>query len=133
KNEQPWYTASREVARSFNDIADIVAMNDIEGSEARMRLLISMMLLQFKDQLEAQQPQLDHALAASRRTVDIFLQRLWHALDDDWTLDNMAAECNLSRTQFAKHCQSLTKMTPARYLQMIPLKAARQVLAFLPA
>lgn len=128
KNEQPWYTASRDVVRSFIDIAEVVATNDVEGGETRLRLLISMMLLQFKNQLEAQQPELDHALAASRRTVDIFLQRLWHALDDDWTLDNMAAECNLSRTQFAKHCQSLTNMTPARYLQMIRLEAARTML-----
>lgn len=129
KNEEPWYTASREVARSFMDIADLVATNDIEGSEAQLRLLISMMLLQFKNQLEAQQPVLDSSLAASRRTVDIFLRRLWHALDDNWTLENMAAECNLSRTQFAKHCISLTNMTPARYLQMIRLEAARQMLS----
>lgn len=129
KNEEPWYAASREVARSFMDIADIVSGNDIEGSETRLRLLISMMLLQFKNQLEAQRPDLDQSLAASRRTVDIFLRRLWHALDDNWTLENMAAECNLSRTQFAKHCLSLTNMTPARYLQTIRLEAARTMLA----
>lgn len=129
RNEQPWYQASREVARSFLEIADTVATNDIEAGEARLRLLISMMLLQFKDQLEAQKPELDQSLAASRRTVDIFLQRLWHAIDDDWTLENMAAECNLSRTQFAKHCMSLTNMSPSRYLQSIRLEAARRMLA----
>ncbi len=128
-NEQPWYTASREVARSFAEIADVVATGDIEGGETRLRLLISMALLQFKTQLEAQQPELDRTLAASRRTVEIFLQRLWHALEDDWTLENMAAECSLSRTQFAKHCMSLTNMTPARYLQSIRLQAARRLLA----
>ncbi len=128
KNEQPWYTASRDVARSFMDIADVVATDDIERGETKLRLLISMMLLQFKNQLEDQKPALDQSLAASRRTVDIFLQRLLHALDDNWTLENMAAECNLSRTQFSKHCISLTNMTPSRYLQSVRLQAARAML-----
>lgn len=129
QNEEPYYTASRELARSFMDINEVVATGDIEASETRLRLLISMMLLQFKNQLEAQQPVLDASLAASRRTVDIFLRRLWHALGDDWTLENMAAECNLSRTQFAKHCMSLTNMSPSRYLQAMRLEAARRILA----
>ncbi|MES0884540.1 AraC family transcriptional regulator [Roseibium sp. SCP14] len=128
KNEQPWYCASREVVNTFTQIAEVVASNDIEGGETRLRLLISWMLLQFKNQLEAQHPALDHSLAASRRTVDIFLRRLWHALDDDWTLENMAAECNLSRTQFSKHCISITNMTPSRYLQTLRLKAAYKML-----
>src|SRR5690606_10469954 len=98
-NEEPWYHASRDVARSFLDIAETVAGDDIEGSETHLRILISQMLLRFKVQIEVQKPVLDLALAASRRTVDIFLKRLWHALEDDWTLENMAAECNLSRTQ----------------------------------
>ncbi|MBE1202785.1 AraC family transcriptional regulator [Aminobacter carboxidus] len=128
KNEQLSYTATRDVARSFMDIADLVATQDIESHEARLRLVISMMLLQFREMLESQSPVLDLALASSKRTVEIFLKRLLHALDDDWTLENMAAECNLSRTQFTQHCLALTNMTPVRYLQMIRLDAARNQL-----
>lgn len=58
--------------------------------------------------------------------MQIFLDRLQHALDEDWTLENMAAECGLSRTQFSQHCQSLTNMTPVRFLQMIRLEAAKR-------
>jgi AraC family L-rhamnose operon regulatory protein RhaS len=135
RNEQPWYQASREVARTFLDIADVVATNDIAGGETRLRLLISLMLLQFMEQIEAQDPPLDKALAHSRRTVEIFLKRLEHALEEDWTLENMAGECNLSRTQFSSHCLTITNMTPVRYLQMLRLDAARQMLeadAYLP-
>ena len=129
RNEQHVSTASRDVARSFHDIAEIVARGDIEGDEAKLRLLISMMLLQFADQIESQAPVLDETLASSKRTVQIFLKRLPHALDEDWTLENMAAECRLSRTQFSQHCQALTNMTPVRYLQMIRLEAARKWLS----
>lgn len=128
KNEQISYLASRDVTRTFLEIHEVVAGGDIEGGEARLRLLISMMLLQFRQMLESQSPVLDLALASSKRTVEIFLKRLRHALDEDWTLENMAAECNLSRTQFTQHCQVLTNMTPVRYLQMLRLTAARQLL-----
>lgn len=85
-------------------------------------------LLQFRQMLECEAPVLDPALASSKRTVEIFLKRLKHALDEDWTLENMAAECNLSRTQFTQHCQVLTNMTPVRHLQMLRLNAARHLL-----
>ncbi|ODT47856.1 AraC family transcriptional regulator [Devosia sp. 63-57] len=129
RNEQHVLTASREVARTFHDIAQIVAGNDVVGSETRMRLSISTLLLQFMEQLESQSPQLDADLASSKRTVQIFLDRLSHALDEDWTLENMAAECSLSRTQFSQHCQAITNMTPVRYLQMIRLEAAKRWLS----
>lgn len=129
RNEQHVLTASRDVARSFAEIAEVVEGDDIAGSETRLRLLISLMLLQFMEQLERQGPVLDAELASSKRTVQIFLQRLPHALDEPWTLENMAAECGLSRTQFSQHCQSLTNMTPVRYLQMVRLDAAKRSLA----
>jgi len=129
RNEQHVLNASREVARSFHEIAEIVAGDNVSGSETRLRLLISMMLLQFMEQLEHQAPTLDENLASSKRTVQIFLDRLPHALDEPWTLENMAAECNLSRTQFSQHCQALTNMTPVRYLQMVRLEAAKKWLA----
>ena len=128
KNEQLSHVASREVARSFLDIDRIVAAHDIERDETRLRLALSMMLLQLKQMLETQAPVLDAALTSSKRTVEIFLRRLPRALDADWTLENMALECGLSRTQFAQHCLALTNMTPVRYLQMIRLDAARSML-----
>ncbi|WEK06099.1 MAG: AraC family transcriptional regulator [Candidatus Devosia phytovorans] len=129
RNEQHVLTASRDVARSFHDIADIVSGHDVAGNETRLRLHISLMLLQFMQQLEHQAPILDEDLASSKRTVQIFLDRLPHALDENWTLENMAAECRLSRTQFSQHCQAITNMTPVRYLQMVRLEAAKKSLA----
>lgn len=128
KNEQPWYYASKEVAASFIEIAKLVEKNQIDADEAMMRLLISKMLLHFKDQLTKQPQVLDNTLIESQRTVEIFLQRIKYQLEDDWTLENMAVECNLSRTQFAKHCMSIKNMTPVRYLQMKRLDAARTML-----
>ena len=128
KNERAHYQASREVAQDFEQIAAIVAKNEITRDEIRLRLTISTMLMHFMQQIEAQKPDLDHTLTQSRRTVRIFLDRLEHALDEDWTLENMAAECKLSRTQFTQHCLALTNTTPVRYLHNLRLAAARQLL-----
>jgi AraC family L-rhamnose operon regulatory protein RhaS len=129
RNERHVINAGRDVARSFLEIWDTVAENDIAGSETRLRLMISVMLLQFMKQLEQDAPTLDEALTSSKRTVQIFLSRLPHALDEAWTLDNMAAECGLSRTQFSQHCHALTNMTPVRYLQVVRLEAAKKWLS----
>lgn len=129
RNEQHILTASRDVARSFLEIADIVSGDDVGGSETRLRLNISMLLLRFMEQMEREEPLLDEDLTSSKRTVQIFLQRLQHALDENWTLENMAAECSLSRTQFSQHCQALTNMTPVRYLQAVRLEAAKKWLS----
>lgn len=128
RNEQPFYQASKGVAQAFEDIAAIVAGNQIERDELKLRLAISMMMLQFKLQLETEGPVLDSALAESRRTVAIFLDRLKLALGEKWTLENMAAECNLSRTRFTEHCLALTNTSPVRYLQALRLDGARNLL-----
>ena len=129
KNERPHYQASREVAQDFEQIAGIVAGHQIERDELRLRLAISTMLMHFMQQMEAQGAELDETLTQSRRTVRIFLERLRHALEEDWTLENMASECKLSRTQFTQHCLALTNTTPVKYLQNLRLAAAHRLLA----
>lgn len=128
KNESPHYQASRDVSQDFEQIAAIVASHNIERDELRLRLTISTMLMHFMHQLDAQGAELDESLTQSRRTVRIFLERLSHALGDDWTLENMANECSLSRTQFAQHCLTLTNTTPVKYLQSLRLAAAHGLL-----
>ncbi len=128
KNERPHYQVSRDVAQDFEQIAAIVANHAIARDELRLRLVISTMLMHFMQQIEVQRPELDHTLTRSRRTVRIFLDRLCHALDEDWTLENMAAECNLSRTQFTQHCLALTNTTPVRCLNNLRLATAQRLL-----
>ncbi|MDB5585721.1 MAG: transcriptional regulator, AraC family [Devosia sp.] len=128
KNERTHYQASRALAQDFEAIVPIIANNEIDRDEVRLRLTISTMLMHLVQQIETHKPDLDQTLTRSRRTVRIFLDRLWHALDEDWTLQNMAAECKLSRTRFAHHCLALTNTTPARYLHNLRLAKAHLLL-----
>lgn len=46
----------------------------------------------------------------------MFLGELSEQTRVDWTLDSMAAECSLSRSQFSEYCKKITNMTPIEYL-----------------
>ncbi|MCP4384115.1 MAG: AraC family transcriptional regulator [Hyphomicrobiales bacterium] len=126
--EQSPTAASRDVARSFRDIYDIVAGGTPAENETRMRLAISGLLYNCLGQLESAALALDEEMTGSKRTVHIFLERLQNSLGADWTLASMAAQCDLSRTRFSQHCLTLTNMSPLRYLKTLRLEAARRSL-----
>jgi AraC family L-rhamnose operon regulatory protein RhaS len=85
-------------------------------------------MLSLLDRLVEHEPKLDPSLSSSQHTVAIFLRRLVHALEQDWTLETMAEECGLSRTRFAEYCKRQTNMTPMQYLQNLRLEQARRQL-----
>lgn len=128
-NERPFYAASREALKAFRAIAEAVARCDTESDELALRLQISAMLLHVMRLIEAERPVPDPSLAGTRRTVRIFLDRLPLCLDEPWTLEAMAAECSLSRTEFSQHCLALVNASPARHRQDLRLVAARRMLA----
>lgn len=55
-------------------------------------------------------------LSPTVRKVKAFLSTLARSLDQPWTLDEMAAQCGVKRTQFANITKRLTGYAPAQYL-----------------
>jgi len=123
------FRGNRAVVDAFERIAGLVEAPTLERRETALRLALSNMLLEVRDALGEAELALDRSLTSSYRTVSIFVERLQTSLAEDWTLASMAAECALSRTQFAKHFQKITNMTPARYLREMRLERALDVLA----
>jgi transcriptional regulator GlxA family with amidase domain len=76
---------------------------------------------------------LDNTLTLSRRSVELFLKRLPETLEYPWTLQAMADECSLGRSQFADHCKQLTNMTPLEYLTHCRLETACKLLTKQPS
>jgi AraC family L-rhamnose operon regulatory protein RhaS len=64
----------------------------------------------------------------SANQVRRFLQRLNGHLDESWTLDLMAKECGVGRTQFAKICQRLSGYAPYLYLSRLRFEKACELL-----
>lgn len=58
-------------------------------------------------------------LSPTVRTVKVFLAQVAESLDHPWTLDEMAEQCGVKRTQFANITKRLTGYAPAHYLHRV--------------
>jgi AraC family L-rhamnose operon regulatory protein RhaS len=127
-NDRSVFAASRETAESFGNLRDLIETASPAEAETRLKLLINMLMVAILDQMKADPPPMFEDFATSRKTVEVFLGRLAFALDRDWTLDDMAAECGLSRTRFAHYCALITNQTPIRFLRQLRLKQAASLI-----
>ncbi len=128
QNNQPVWDGGLELCRAFEAIPSILLERSPEDGETRLKVAINAMMLSLIDRMSEQVPALDPDLSTSQHTVAIFLRRLAHALDEDWTLEGMSEECGLSRTRFSDYCKKLTNMAPRQYLQHLRLEQASRLL-----
>ena len=63
-------------------------------------------------------------LSTSERVVGMFLDAIKDHLSYNWSLEVMAKQCGLSRSQFSNYCKDLTNMTPIQYLSHCRHEAA---------
>lgn len=127
-NEQPIWTANRQVHVLFEELARCTQSASARTTESRLQLTISALLLEMLELLESQTVNLDEQLSSVRRGVSMFLDDLVHYIDRRWTVNDMASRCSLGRTQFANYCQELTNMTPIEYLNSLRMRQAALLL-----
>lgn len=127
-NEHPVWPADDAIERTFEALSACAADPVRPALESELRLRINELLLEVLRLLMNQSVALDEGLASSRRSVEFFLRDLADCVDDDWTLDGMAEACGLGRTQFCRHCQNITNMTPIEYLNHCRMQAAARML-----
>lgn len=100
-----------------------------EFQESELRIVISALLLEVLRALEGHHLPLDHSLTAPIRGVRLFLRDLDQQLQRSWSLQSMAQACGMGRTQFSRHCHSLTNMSPLEYLGSLRMNRAAELLA----
>lgn len=116
--------ASRASSEGFEALRHLIETSTPEAGETKLKLAINSIMVALLDQMKADPPPMSAEFATSRKTVEIFLQRLAFALERDWTLEDMAAECGLSRTRFGHYCTLITNQTPIKYLRQLRLRHA---------
>jgi AraC-like DNA-binding protein len=131
-NEQAVWSATREIAHCFAELDELVSTREAEESTSRLRLYINELLLAMLDMLKGSSVELDSSLSSSFRTTEMFLAELPEQIQVNWTLDSMAAECSLSRSQFAEYCKKITNMTPIEYLTRCRVDRAAVMLLEFP-
>lgn len=127
-NEQPVWKADKKIDACFEKLAEITAAKKPENVQTRLRLCINELFLELYELLRKKDIKLDPNLAATSRSVEMFLIALPEHLDYPWTLEDMAEHCNLGRSRFTHHCKLLTNMTPVGYLNHCRVKKARKLL-----
>jgi AraC family L-rhamnose operon regulatory protein RhaS len=127
-NENPVWQADLAIERTFEALSACSAAPKRAALESELRLRINELLLEVLRLLLEQQVQLDEQLTSTRRGVEVFLRDLGGMVDRTWTLEEMARACGLGRTQFCRHVQDLTNMSPMEYLTYCRLQLAAEML-----
>lgn len=127
-NENPVWQADLAIERTFETLSACASSPDRVALETELRLRINELLLEVLRLLLEKQVQLDEELTSTRRGVEVFLRDLNGMVERSWTLEEMATACGLGRTQFCRHCQDLTNMSPMEYLTYCRLQRAAEML-----
>jgi AraC-like DNA-binding protein len=127
-NEQPVWPANDEIAFCFEKLGEAVAAFDQVSGESRLKLHINGLLIAIAGMLRRSAPALDPSLSSTQRTVELFLSSLRNEIEQEWTLDALAAACGLGRSRFTHYCKQLTNMTPIEFLSRCRVEAASRLL-----
>ncbi len=125
-NERPVWPGDADVAQAFARLA--ACCGEGRANETRLKLHINGLVVALSELLQSRRIPLDGQLVSSRRTVELFLDRLPRHLDEPWTLAGMAEQCGLARSRFAHHCRELTNLSLLRYLARCRVEAAARML-----
>lgn len=127
-NEQPVWPANEDIARCFGKLASLLAEQQPAESQTKLTLHINELIIVLMEMLDGQNIPLDEHLTSTQRMVELFLAELPKHLEARWTLNKMAHECGLSRSQFATYCKQITNMTPIEYLNSCRIEVASRLL-----
>lgn len=128
QNEQPVWKADGLVAHCFEQIARIVDQSQQQFDRTRMVLYVNELLMAILDLFNSRDVPLEESLTGTERNVELFLRELRQYCTDPWTLDTMAEQVGLKRSQFTNYCRQLTNRTPMEYLAHARVDAAKQLL-----
>jgi AraC family L-rhamnose operon regulatory protein RhaS len=130
-NKTPAWKSSPEMARAFQQIARNIVDWDKPHSVSRMIANLNQLLVSLLDVLVEQQSEENPDRTFSRQVVEQFLKDLEtnHAKClEIQTLEEMARQCGLGITAFAKYTRELVNVGPMKYLKQCRLNHAAQQL-----
>jgi len=136
RNENSVWDSSPEIAAAFRGLSNCVRRWGETHTESRMLMLMNQLMLGILTALTEPQTQPNPELTSRRRTVELLLRDLaGHAAKSGqpWTLEKMAAHCDLGITAFSKYCRELVNNGPIEFLNQCRLEHAARQLKECPA
>ncbi|MDR3456283.1 MAG: AraC family transcriptional regulator [Verrucomicrobiae bacterium] len=133
--KNPVWKSTPSIAQSFRELARCITAWDQPHVVSRMAVHLNLLLIGVLDALVEQQAQENGQMTARTHAVEVFFQDLKAGsvdLGEQWTLDRMAAHCNMGVTAFSKYCRELVNTGPMEYLNQCRLERAAQQLRTRP-
>ncbi len=130
-SEESVYRTVPGIRDCFLQISSAVEADHNGSSISHLAIRINDLFLRLLDALRQKRIKLDGSLSSTRRTVDLFLRDLRihpEHLTIDWTVEEMASNCGLRKTQFVHHVRCLTNMSPLHFLNRCRLDHAARLL-----
>lgn len=130
-SEQSVYRTIPGIRDCFLQISAAIEADHDGSSLSHLAIRINDLFLKLLSALRQKKIKLDKSLSSTRRTVDLFLRDLMSNPDHlsiDWTVEEMASNCGLHKTQFVHHVRCLTNMSPLHYLIRCRLDHAAHLL-----
>ena len=112
----------------FEELIQVVQTGDPVRVETESKLILNTILLRLLRTLDLGDDYSIPSRDGARQTVRIFLSRLRDHLGYEWTLNEMAEQCGVSRSGFIEHCRSILNDTPHAFLSALRLERARLLL-----
>ena len=133
--KNPVWTSTPSIAQSFRELARCITAWDQPHAVSRMAAHLNLLLIDVLDALSEQQTHDNEQSRSHKRAGELFFQDLKNGgidLGEQWTLDRMAAHCNMGVTAFSKCCRELVNTGPMEYLNQCRLERAAEQLRTRP-
>jgi AraC family L-rhamnose operon regulatory protein RhaS len=130
-NENPVWVATPGVGAVFVKIREVLESSAPEARISRLRVYLNELLIELLELLRKENVEEDTTLTTRRRVVEIFLKELKgdpSLLGYPWTLDRMAEQCGMGRTNFSDLCRELVNTSPMETLTRWRLACAAELL-----
>ena len=133
---EPVRKSGDAVQATFRALAELQKSGKPEARISPLAVHVNALLWHLLELLRAQKSDTKSRTSAAQHTVELFLRDLEanpRSLAEDWTLENMAAECGLGVTAFVRYCRLQTNTSPLQHLNRLRLRHAAHLLRSEPA
>ena len=127
-NEDAIRAVTPDFTKVFCDFVELAKTPNMPYRGSQMAVAANALFIRLLAELESCPPVYNQGLTDSVRTVRMFLEKLPSRIQEPWSVQSMAATCDMGTTHFTNQFITLTGETPAKVLQRLRLDLATELL-----
>jgi AraC-like DNA-binding protein len=128
ENEHPVWETTSKIREIFGRISQTIDESLEKHNITYLAILINELLYSLLAMFRTYEIPLKKSLTSNQRNVEVFLSHLEVHLGMEWTVEEMAEECEIGKTRFIDYCKQIKNMTPSQYLTFLRVERASESL-----